>query len=241
MKNKSEKTTDDTILNGRIFLRQPKEGYRVAIDPIILASFVYPKDNQKILDVGCGVGAISLILKYRNNSLKITSIDIDEIMYELCRYNSHKNSLELDVRNTDLKNMSNKELYDHVVTNPPFFTAQSSRISEKKRLANFETLELSKWISCCLDKLKNKGKFSIIHSASRIDDILCALHGKAGDITITPIFPKPNEHAIRIVIQCIKGNKSEPKITNGLIIHNENGKFSKDIQQILDGKIYSEL
>ena len=58
-----ENFTDDRILNGKILLRQPKKGYRVAIDPIILASFIEPTDNQEILDVGCGVGTISLILK----------------------------------------------------------------------------------------------------------------------------------------------------------------------------------
>ena len=77
-----ENFTDDSILNGKILLRQPKKGYRVAIDPIILASFIEPKDNQEILDVGCGVGAISLILKRKNRSAKITAIDIDENMCE---------------------------------------------------------------------------------------------------------------------------------------------------------------
>lgn len=238
MINEDSKTTDDTILNGKIFLRQPKKGYRVAIDPIILSSFIRPKNDQKIIDVGCGAGAISLIIKRRNNFAKITSVDIDEKMCELCRYNSRKNSLELDVKNIDLKNMSNEILYDHIVTNPPFFTEKSSRISETKRLANFETLELSKWISCCFSKLKNRGTFSIIHSASRIADILCALEGRAGAITITPIFAKAGENAIRVVVQCIKGNRSATKISCGLIVHKDDGRFSEEMEHILNGEIY---
>ncbi|MBR1733988.1 MAG: methyltransferase [Alphaproteobacteria bacterium] len=230
-------TTDDTILNGRISLKQPKNGYRVAIDPIILAAFVQPKDNQSILDVGCGVGTISFILKSQNPSLKITAIDIDEKMCELCRYNSIKNGLNIDIQNIAIETMRNNESFDHIVTNPPFFPTKSHRISDKKLLANFETIELEKWISCCLKLLKNKGTFSMIHTSSRLDEILFAVRNKLGNIIITPIFAKPNDKAIRIVVQGIKGSHSEVKINPAFIIHSSEEKFSKQMQHILKGKV----
>lgn len=132
-----ENFTDDSILNGKILLRQPKKGYRVAIDPIILASLIEPKDNQEILDVGCGVGAISLILKRKNRSAKITAIDIDENMCELCRYNSEKNSLELNVRNIGIESMPRENLYDIIVTNPPFFFKRIISRFGNKRISEF--------------------------------------------------------------------------------------------------------
>lgn len=234
-----ENFTDDSILNGKILLRQPKKGYRVAIDPIILASFIEPTDNQEILDVGCGVGAISLILKSKNRSAKITAIDIDENMCELCRYNSEKNSLELDVKNIAIENMPRENLYDFVVTNPPFFSKGSSRVSVTKELANFETMELSEWISLCLNLLKNKGIFSIIHDASRIGDILAVIKGHAGAAEIIPIFSKENKEAIRVIVKCIKGNFSKTKMRRGIVIHSEDGKYSEVAKKILDeAKLY---
>lgn len=230
----SENFTDDHILNGKILLRQPKKGYRVAIDPIILASIIDVKDNQTVLDVGCGVGAISLILKRKNCSAKITSIDIDENMCNLCRYNSEKNSLELNIKNIGIENMPKQDLYDFVITNPPFFSKGSSRISEVKRLANFETMELFEWISLCMKQLKNKGIFAIIHDASRIGDILAAIKGQAGATEIIPIFPKENKEAIRIMVKCIKGSFSKTKIHRGIVIHSEDGRYSKIAKKILD-------
>ncbi len=229
-----ENFTDDSILNGKILLRQPKKGYRVAIDPIILASLIEPKDNQEILDVGCGVGAISLILKRKNRSAKITAIDIDENMCELCRYNSEKNSLELNVRNIGIESMPRENLYDIIVTNPPFFSKESSRVSATKELANFETMELSEWISLCLNLLKNKGHFSIIHDTSRIGDILAAIKGRAGAAEVIPIFSKENKEAIRVVVKCVKGSFSKTKIHRGIVMHSEDGKYSEVAKKILD-------
>lgn len=228
--------TNDFILNGKISIQQPKKGYRVAIDPIILASFVQTKANQTVLDVGCGVGAIALILKYRNSSLKITAIDIDEKMCELCRNNSEKNNLELEVEHIGIEKMKrNRSGYDHIVTNPPFFEKRMSHISEKKMFANFETIELSEWIRCCLKLLKEKGTFSMIHNASRLGEIFTVISDKLGDISVIPIYPKNGSDAIRVIIRGTKGSRGHTKIKNGLILHCDNGKYTTEAQRILSG------
>lgn len=232
--------TEDTILNGKISLLQPKIGYRVAIDPIILSSFTNAKPNQSVLDVGCGVGTISLILKKKNSSAEIFAIDIDETICEICKQNSIKNSLEINVVNVGIENISSNpllknKLFDHVVTNPPFFELKSSRISNEKRFANFETILLEDWISHCLKKVKNKGTFSIIHSSHRIDDILRALGGKVGNIEITPIYSTEKSNAIRIIVTCIKSSRAHTKISGGLLLHEKDGKYTDQISEILRG------
>ncbi|MBF0374243.1 MAG: methyltransferase, partial [Alphaproteobacteria bacterium] len=49
--------TDDTLLDGRVRLRQPTHGYRAAIDPVFLAAAVPAGAGQRVLDAGCGAGA----------------------------------------------------------------------------------------------------------------------------------------------------------------------------------------
>jgi tRNA1(Val) A37 N6-methylase TrmN6 len=233
-----EELTEDYILNGNISLLQPKHGYRVAIDPIIFSHFIETSDNQSVLDVGCGVGTISLILKHRNSSAKITAIDIDNAMCKICEENSRKNFLEIDIRNIEIENIQNDHhlknlLFDHVVTNPPFFDQKSYRISSNKLLSNFETIELSTWISFCLKKVKNKGTFSIIHKASMIDYILRNLGKSVGAIEVIPIFSKYESFANRVIVKCVKGKKTATKIHPGLVIHNEAGKYTEKISKIL--------
>ena len=57
--------TQDLLLGGRISLRQPAQGYRVAIDPLLLAASVNAEPGETILDVGAGVGAAGLCVATR--------------------------------------------------------------------------------------------------------------------------------------------------------------------------------
>jgi tRNA1(Val) A37 N6-methylase TrmN6 len=213
-------TTEDYILNGKIKLFQPKNGYRVAVDPIILASLVTQKPHHKILDVGCGTGAISLILKLREKTAEITAMDMDDEMCQMCRSNALANSLNLEVIVAEVgssHDLLENRFFDTVVTNPPFFAIRSSRLSNTKRFANFETLDLKHWISYCLKKLKNNGEFFMIHCATRTGDILKILNG-VGAIEIVPLFSKEGKEAKRVVIKCRKNNKSGTKILPALFM-----------------------
>ncbi|GHT93474.1 methyltransferase [Alphaproteobacteria bacterium] len=229
--------TKDYVLKGRVSLLQPKYGYRVAVDPFVLSSFVNVRDGQSVLDVGCGVGAISLILKLKNPFAQITAIDVDRDICDICMRNSEENSLDIDIINVGIENFHKNHrnnLFDHVVTNPPFFNKKSTRVSDLKLLANFETIELSDWVSCCLKNLKNGGMFYIIHHASRISDILLSLAKKAGATEIIPIFPKDGQDAIRVIVKCKKGSMESTRITSGLILHDRDGNFSETTREILE-------
>ncbi len=228
--------TEDSILNGAIRLCQPKCGYRVAIDPIVLASVVEIKKNQTILDVGCGVGTISLILKYLDQSQVITSIDIDSDMTGLCRKNSEINHLPLNIINHKVdSDLLKGENFDCIVTNPPFYDSDSFRCSEKKLTANFETIDIKSWISFCVKRLKNRGNFYIIHIPEKLGAILGALGDLVGKVEIIPIYSHSNQPAKRVIIRCKKGSKEPLKILPGIVSHRENNEYTDQLRSILNG------
>jgi tRNA1(Val) A37 N6-methylase TrmN6 len=234
--------TKDSILDGKIVIFQPKTGYRVAVDPLVLAFYVPVSKNQKILDVGCGVGVISLILKMKEPTLEVYAIDVDNDMCRICRKNIMENAQIITIINDSIDNINSNhilqnEKFDQVVTNPPFFRTASSRIAPAKRRSNFETMELSEWISHCFAKLKNRGIFSIIHAAERLDDIICALrHNRAGAIEVIPIFSHSGANAKRVVVRCRKNGSSSTTIASGLVMHDASGKYSAAAAEILAGK-----
>ncbi len=228
--------TEDLILNGKIRLYQPKHGYRVAIDPILLASLVELKHEQTILDVGCGVGTISLILKYMDDSQNITSVDIDSTMTKLCKINSELNNLPLNIVNSPIgTNLLRNKIFDSVVTNPPFYCPKNFRSSEKKSTSNFETVNLKSWISFCLKRLKPRGNFYIIHLPERLEHILESLVNLAGKIEIFPIYSRQYEPAKRIIIRCKKMSREPLKILPGLVSHKNNNDYTDDLKLILNG------
>ena len=47
----AETSSTDRLLGGRVVLRQPRSGYRAAIDPVLLAAAV-PATRGAVLDVG---------------------------------------------------------------------------------------------------------------------------------------------------------------------------------------------
>ena len=228
--------TEDYILNKAIRLWQPKHGYRVAIDPIILAHEVNIIPKQKILDVGSGVGTISLILKYKDPSQNLFAIDIDPLMCKLCEKNARENNLSIKVYNQNVESIDiNEHYFDCIVTNPPFYDYKNFRISKNKQIANFETISLKIWIEVCLNYLSNNGNFYIIHISERLNEILYHIEGKLGQIEILPIYSYKNQDAKRIIVKGKKGSKQATKILPPLIIHNENKTYTDKISRMLNG------
>ena len=52
-------STLDGLLDRRLSLRQPRQGYRAGDDAVLLAAAVRAGPGQTVLDAGAGVGAIS--------------------------------------------------------------------------------------------------------------------------------------------------------------------------------------
>ena len=83
--------TSDTLLGGRVALQQPAVGYRVAIDPVLLAAAVPASPGERALDVGCGVGAGTLCLASRVGGLHVTGIEVERSLAQLASENAALN------------------------------------------------------------------------------------------------------------------------------------------------------
>ena len=78
------------------------------------------KDKIKILDLGCGSGAIGLTLKSILKDSEVTLVDISKEALEVAKLNA--NNLNLDVTFIESDWFSNVGLdkYDIIVSNPPY-------------------------------------------------------------------------------------------------------------------------
>ena len=97
--------TQDTFLNQRLIIRQPRNGYRAATDPVFMAASVPARAGQSILDIGCGVGVASLCLGARISGLSLTGIELQVDYTKLAKVNAANNNLYFDVINADLANL----------------------------------------------------------------------------------------------------------------------------------------
>jgi hypothetical protein len=77
--------TCDTVLGGRLALRQPRDGHRVGHDAILLAAATDAATGQRAVDLFAGVGAAGLALASRVPGLEVVLVEVDAELVTLAR------------------------------------------------------------------------------------------------------------------------------------------------------------
>jgi tRNA1(Val) A37 N6-methylase TrmN6 len=234
-------TSDDALLGGRVHLRQPVEGYRVAIDPVLLAAAVPAATNDAVLDMGCGVGAASLCLAARVAGCRITGLEREPALARLAAENAAQNEVaaRLSIVTGDLlapPPALAPGSFTQVMMNPPFLEAAKASPSPLagKAAASVEgEATLGDWIAVALAMLRDKGMLTVIHRADRLGDLLAALAGRAGAVTVFPLWPGEGKPAKRILLQAKKGSAAPLALASGLVLHQTDGRNTEAAEAIL--------
>ncbi len=88
-------------------------GTRVLLDSIDIDNL-----SGNILDLGCGIGVVGIILGTINKNINIDMVDINERAINLTKENLNLNNIKNNVFVSDVySNVNNK--YDYIITNPP--------------------------------------------------------------------------------------------------------------------------
>jgi tRNA1(Val) A37 N6-methylase TrmN6 len=233
--------SEDTLLDGRVRLRQPVDGYRAAIDPVFLAAAVPACQGQMVLDLGSGVGAASLCLAARVPGVRIFGLEMQAQMVALARENIELNGFvgrieALVGRLQTPPPRLGPGSFHHVMTNPPYGTAEGGVASPHpgKAAANQEgDVDLGAWMRFAVNMLQPKGTLVAVHRADRLDDLFAALKGKVGEIVIYPLWPKLDRPAKRVLVRARKGVATPLTLLPGLILHEDDGRFTEGAEAVL--------
>lgn len=225
--NKINLYTKDYLLKNKIIYYQYKNGYRTGIEPIILASKISPNANR-ILDIGCGCGSISLILAYRNKYSYIYGWDknIDFLtLANKSKFDNNFNNLIFENINIRDKKKTYLDFFDVIVTNPPFFLENSVLQSKNKLLrdARYTSLEeLNEWFKNMLDYLKNNGKAFMINRYNNKDLLMSILKNYNVNIKIQPIKSYADSDPKNIIMEIEKSDNFSSETISSLIVHDRN-------------------
>ena len=217
-------TTCDTLYNGAVTLLQPAKGYRVNLDTVLLAAAI-PNMTGKAMELGAGVGGVSLGVAQRCPGLQITAVELDVSMVQLLEQNITRNAMA--DRITEIKAdalMANPPWagqMDVVMTNPPYHDAASTLSPNPQQSLAKATADLAAWLSAAAAALKPKGRLVMICRADRLDHAMAALAADFGEIAIKPIQPKLSEPAKRVLITARKGVKGGGAILPSFVIGQE--------------------
>lgn len=233
--------TEDYLLGGRILLRQPVQGYRVAIDPIFLAASLEVHDGDAVLDIGAGVGAASLCLAVRVPHCRIVGLELQRSSMRLAAENIALNNLRerVEILSGDLLQPPPRlaaGTYAHIMTNPPYLEATrvNAATNAHKQLSNVESsVSLEQWAKFCLLMVRPKGTVTFIHRADRLAEILSYFNGKLGDIVVYPLWPSEGKPAKRVLVRGRKNSHGALTLAPGMILHHSDGKYTPMAEAIL--------
>ena len=113
--------TIETLPNG-LTLRQDDRFFKLGQDSVLLSAFAKPRRNARVLDLGCGTGALALLV-YRPD-LKITGLELQEEPLALFRASIVDNGVDIAAVQGDLRQIRTLLPHgsmDYVVCNPPYF------------------------------------------------------------------------------------------------------------------------
>ena len=235
------------ILDGSISLFQPKKGFRVGIDSILLSSSI--KKYSNCIEFGTGSGVILIYLSKKFPNSNIIGVEKNIELIELAK----KNLIENNINNTNTKVICNDLLdqaflkeynnkFDRVIMNPPYFNLNKVIKSDNKLKASarYET-NINQWFLAAYKKLKPKGYMNFVFRSENLDLILSKLYNSWGDIKVFPLWPKAKVKSKLMIVQARKNVNSGVQILPGLILHNNDGSYTDECNSILNNKSNIQL
>lgn len=233
--------SEGTLLGGRVRLKQPVEGYRVAIDPVFLAAAVPAAAGERVIDIGTGVGAAALCLAMRVPDARVTGIERERDLVRLASDNVALNDLASRVLMMagDLLTPPPRlepGTFDHAMANPPYLASGTATppADAGRAAAHVESeADLAAWLRFALVMLRSKGTLTLIHRADRLDALLAGLAGKAGEIVLFPLWPGAGKPAKRILLRARKGVATPLRLAPGLVLHEADGRYTAAAEKVL--------
>jgi len=233
--------TTDSFFNGRIRIKQRRDGYRFSIDAVLLAHLADARAGDRVIDLGTGCGVISLLLAYRRPDITLFAVEIQEELVQLANGNVEANFLQshITVLDADLKTINPVKtagLVDLVVCNPPFRRAGSGRVNPdyQRAVARHELkADLKDVVGCAQRMLKAGGRFVTIYAAERTADVICQMRCEGIEPKrLHGIHSTLYSHAKLVVIEGKKGGNPGLTLAAPLIIYNEDGSYTDAVQQM---------
>jgi tRNA1Val (adenine37-N6)-methyltransferase len=230
---------DDLHRNG-LKIIQNRNVFSFTMDSVLLSGFAGVNNNDRVVDLGTGTGVLPLLIAGRKKVKEIIGLEIQDLLVDMAQRSVYLNKLEnIKIIKGDIKEapmILGAETFDVVVSNPPYMKGHRGEINAltTKAIARHEILcNLEDVISGAAKLVKYGGKIALVHKTERIVDIFNYMR----QYNVEPkrlrlVQPKKDKESNIVLIEGIKGAKPGLKTLPTLIIYEETGKYTKEVEDL---------
>jgi tRNA1(Val) A37 N6-methylase TrmN6 len=211
------------------------------MDAALLAAACDARPDDRVLDLGCGPGAVMLAAAVRRRQARFTGVEADPEALALARANIDLNGLSdrMEAVSGDVALPFARlglPRFDAALCNPPFFDdarALRGPAPEKTR-AWMAADGLAAWTGFLMKAVRDGGTITIIHRADRLADLLAGLAPRCGSIRIRPVQPRAAAPASRVIVRAVRGGRAPLALLPPLVLHPDGeGKHTPEAEAIL--------
>ncbi|MDR0964510.1 MAG: tRNA1(Val) (adenine(37)-N6)-methyltransferase [Clostridium sp.] len=231
---------DDLERNDYRIIQHPGK-FCFGLDAVLLSTFAQAKPEDVVLDLGTGTGIIPILMAAKTKAKRFVALEIQEESADMARRSVEGNGLSdrISILCADLKEADRllpAASFQVITTNPPYMKGGSGLANPalSKAIARHE-------IACSLDDvlvqaarlLEPGGRFYMVHRPYRLSEIFAVLkQNRLEPKRMRLVYPNPNAEANLVLIEALRGGKPNLTIERPLIIQDEKGAYTKEVQEV---------
>ena len=225
------------LIKGKMDIIQNNNFFKFGTDSVLLANFVSSKSRDLVVDFGCGSGVIPLLLAFKKDVKKVIGLEIQPELVELARKNVKLNDYEdiIEIKKgdfTDSREYIKPNIFDIVISNPPYLKVNGGKISENKykAIARHEIkATLDDVIREASLALKNGGKFYLVHRSDRMAEAFSLMnkHNLAPK-RLKPVYPRENYSSNHFLVEARRNGKVGLELEKPIVVYKKNSNEYTD-------------
>lgn len=204
-------------------------------DAVFLGNFPHLVRKAKVLELGCGTGAISLLLENRGAE-QVTAVDCNPRITELLRRSVADNGLEEKIHVVDGDILRYKELFkpesmDLVAANPPY--RNSGNVRQIGTAACHEvTATLEDFFRAAAFAVRYRGRFALVQLPERFaESMQLAFKYGLQPKRLQWVHSMLDKPAWIFLMEMQKGGSYGLDVLPPLIMYNKDGSYTEAVAQ----------
>jgi len=202
---------------------------KVGTDGVLLGAWTNTDNANRILDIGTGTGLIALMLAQRSDAI-ITAVDAEANAYEQAKINFEASpwTNRLQLVHSKIQDFHSDNLFDLIVSNPPYFTGYYSSDDTSRDIARSADILLpyEELVSTSKKLLTANGRLSLILPADQQDKIITIANQNGLALSrLTLVKTKNTKDAKRVLLEFVNTKVDIKAILDELVIQSDdNGR-----------------